>query len=854
MARIDRLAASITTHSRVVIALLLVFTLVVGSGAAMLEEDTSMDQYYSDTDAGEALDYVERHFAARENTTYAQVVVRDDNVLDRETLLDSLRLQQSIRSNGTINSTLAESESTIGVANLVATGAIVAKRGNATGSGMTSMTDDGIAWPSLETQIEQLEAMDQVAIDRTVRALLDPDRAGQTEALELMARGYEPGSTTANATMIVVTQRTDEAPILDPDQAPAEIIDSQEAMQSIAGAFSESNDADAMVFGIGAMGGEIVRTMEDTMAIVGPLALLFVLTALIVAYRDPVDIVLGVVGVGIVLVWTFGVMGWAGIAFNQLHVAVPVLLIGLSIDFALHVVMRYREQRQDDGDGIRDSMAISLADVGIALVWVTVTTAIGFLANLLSPVGPIQDFAIASSVGIVSALLVFGALIPALKIEIDGVLTARGFDRDRRAFGTGGGRFSGFLSLGSRAAQRAPWAVIVLTVLVTGAGLYGATGVETRFSQADFLADDPPEWTDHLPAELQPDDYTIKESMTYVSDHFARQDTQVSILVRGSVTDPGTLERLSTAREEAAASPVTGKLSTGDARIRSPVDVLERAATENESFATTLRAADTDGDDLPDQDVEAVYDALFATAPDRAGDVIHREDGAYRALRMVVSTGGDATHGEITDEMRAVAAVADGESVRATATGNPILFEIIADELFETFVTTLAVALLAIAIVLIGGYRLAGEGATLGALTVVPVVVVLLWILGTMAALDIPFNALTGMITSLTIGLGVDYSIHLGTRYTQELDAGRSPATAMDRAVTGTGGALLGSAATTAAGFGVLVFALLPGLQQFGVITALTIIYAFLVAVFVFPSFLAVWSDYVGGPSGTDAD
>jgi predicted RND superfamily exporter protein len=68
----------------------------------------------------------------------------------------------------------------------------------------------------------------------------------------------------------------------------------------------------------------------------------------------------------------------------------------------------------------------------------------------------------------------------------------------------------------------------------------------------------------------------------------------------------------------------------------------------------------------------------------------------------------------------------------------------------------------------------------------------------------------------------------------------------MRTAVTGTGGALLGSAATTVGGFGVLAFAILPPLQQFGIITGITIVYAFLASVLVLPSLLVVWTRYVG--------
>ena len=87
-----------------------------------------------------------------------------------------------------------------------------------------------------------------------------------------------------------------------------------------------------------------------------------------------------------------------------------------------------------------------------------------------------------------------------------------------------------------------------------------------------------------------------------------------------------------------------------------------------------------------------------------------------------------------------------------------------------------------------------------------------------------------------------------------ELDRRDSIWEAMRTSVTGTGGALLGSAATTVGGFGVLGFAILPALQQFGIITGLTIVYAFLASVLVLPSLLVLWTRYLGPGEATAAD
>lgn len=98
----------------------------------------------------------------------------------------------------------------------------------------------------------------------------------------------------------------------------------------------------------------------------------------------------------------------------------------------------------------------------------------------------------------------------------------------------------------------------------------------------------------------------------------------------------------------------------------------------------------------------------------------------------------------------------------------------------------------------------------------------------------------------MTIGLGIAYSIHVSARYKLELRRQGDVWEAMHTTLTGTGGALVGSAATTVGAFGTLAQAIFPLLQQFGIITGLTIIYAFLASVLVLPSLLVLWTRYFG--------
>ncbi|WP_439027906.1 efflux RND transporter permease subunit [Haloarchaeobius sp. DT45] len=929
----------ITEYSSHAIAVMLVLTLVVGAGVPAMKQSSSLDQYQGGTVEGDALDYLDANFSSGDgNTSVAQVVVRGDDVLSKESLVETLSYQQHLRANETVNGTLTE-DGLHSVSTVVATTAITEERAadlrerrgevneterdlraalttlesnpNASASaafesvranssvpltdadgetfehatrqlrGATNESQRQAAYrlgtqgvladeyetlredqraleagidPTLAEQRAQLESMNESSVEDVVSRVLGggggATQSSAARALRFMPAEYEPGSTEANATLLLASQHTDSASFA-PGDAPDEIIDSELAMQALAA--DHEGDLTYLVFGSGIVADEISASMVDSIAIIGPLAFVFVLVVLVVAYRDLLDVVLGLAGVLTVLVWTFGVMGWAGIAFNQMFIMVLVLLIGLSIDYAIHLLMRYREERtdeNDDGDGDpsgpRPAMRTSLATVGAALVIVTTTTVIGFLANLTSPIGTFRTVGVVSAVGIVSALLVFGALVPAVKVELDAWLESRGWNRQLPAFGTGGGRFTEALRVGEVAARRAPVAVLVVALLLTAAGAYGGTQVGTSFSQEDFLADDPADWMQDLPDPLAPGDYSAQEAMTVLNDRFVREDSQAQLLVTDDVTNPDTLDRLREAEDAAAEQDTTSTLSNGDPAIDSPFATFERVASENDSFAATLDAADTDDDGVPDENVTLVYDQLYEVAPDEARETVYRTgSGEYEAVRMVVSVDGDADGEAVMDGMRDVADIVDGEGAGAVATGQVIVDQLTQEQLLTTVLRGLVVSLVVVFVFLMGAYRFTEGSASLGAVTVLPVAFTLAWILGTMHLLDVPFNVVTGMITSLTIGLGVDYSVHVSERYNHELAELGSAWDALEAAVTGTGGALASSAATTAGGFGVLTVAILPFLQQFGLITALTIVFAFVASVVVLPSLLVLWTRFV---------
>lgn len=838
---LDRALGFVTAYSKTVIALLVVATLVIGAGVPMVEQDSDLDQFETAAEEVDAAEYVDRNFIAedRGNRTVIQLIQRGngENVLTRDAVIRSLQFQEEIRETESINATLDGPDAIFGIGNALAMAQIRQER--------EDTATETRQRPSIDDQIRALERLDESEFEDLVGQVLGPD--GDRQALALMPASYVPGETTASAHNTFVFQQTRGGAVEDPEGFDPRVVDAQLELRDLA----LQQDDNYTVFGFGIIFEEIDQSLNDSLAIVGPLALLFVIVVLTVAYRDLIDIVLGVLGIVAVLIWTFGFMGWANVAFNQLLVSVPVLLIGLSIDYAIHVFMRHREHREQEGPDrdLRRSMLIALSGVGIALVWVTATAAIGFLANMTSPIGPLRDFGLTSAVGIVAALIIFGGFVPAAKVEIDSFLEARGWDRRKRAFGTGESRFSRLLSVGAVGARRAPVVVVVLALVLTAGGAYGATQVDTSFQDEDFLADTPPSWTENLPEPFKPGTYQAKSDLEFVQANFQQQGMEASILIRGDVTDDEVLQWIDGAARDVGTTDSVYRLPDGEPDVRTPLSVMRATAAVDEEFAASFAAADTTGNNVPDRNIEALFDEVLAVNP-TASEVVYRNDaGEYEALRIEAAITGTATTKEVADDMGGVATNLErtsGSTLGVIATGDQIINHAVEQALFETVIQSLLITLVAVFIFLSAAYRLTGDTASLGVVTLLPVLFSVTWILGTMWVIDMPFNALTGTIASLTIGLGIAYSIHISSRYTLELRRQGNAWEAMRTTVTGTGGALLGSAGTTVGGFGTLALAILPVLQQFGIITGLTIIYAFLASVLVLPSLLVLWTKYFG--------
>ena len=178
--------------------------------------------------------------------------------------------------------------------------------------------------------------------------------------------------------------------------------------------------------------------------------------------------------------------------------------------------------------------------------------------------------------------------------------------------------------------------------------------------------------------------------------------------------------------------------------------------------------------------------------------------------------------------------------MKFSVTGAPLLRMTIFDLLKRDAVFTLMVAASLILLLLF----LMQRSFTQGFLVFIPLSLGLIWTMGTLGWLGIPLSIATVGLSSMILGLGVEYGVFVVTRYNEERAKKIPQMESMMTTVHGIGTAVIGSGLTTIVGFGVLSFTTMPMIQHFGQTLALGIAYCLLAALFANPVLILLEEDY----------
>ncbi len=583
---------------------------------------------------------------------------------------------------------------------------------------------------------------------------------------------------------------------------------------------------------------EISETLGVQMLLLLIIALLVIAALLVLFTRSLLDLVLSMVGLVVTVVWLVGVQGWLGPngagligAPNSLTVMLPIMLVGLVVDYAIQSVALYREQL-NKGQLAHAAVRIGLRSAIIPLTLAAATTMVSFFSSVSSPIPATRDLGIVAGIGVGFGLVVMLTLLASVKALIDHWRESRGSLRTPRPISSAIPAIGRALNVmfGLPAVRPAPFlAAVGIITIVFG---IASRDIDTVFEANDFLP---------TSGEAIRDVETVKTA-------FGGSVEEVKVLIETELTDDRIIRNMidfTEAFSDDLRRPdgVVGEIESSIGLLLA--DWITDDRDENDNYDPELHEMVLNADEfrLDPARIQSIVDRLEHIDPEGFAQVAVSNPAGEDILLFKFH----ALTGDLNRTRRMVDDVyglwfGDDEALTPTS-GEVVALEVV-DAMTSSQTASITTTFLAALLMLVTFFWITKGRPALGLIAVAPIMLVLVWVLGTMALLGIPYNVVTAMITALSIGIGVDYTINIIHRYEEEFDQLREPEEAVRRTLATTGSALLGSALTTALGFGVLLFSSLTPFQQFGIVTAITIAYASAAAVIVVPPSMVLWAAY----------
>ena len=630
---------------------------------------------------------------------------------------------------------------------------------------------------------------------------------------------------------------------IDPNLSSEERKERQNQLRTIFEELSEDSNLNYGVASLDLISHDIDEGTFDNLATLIFLAVIVVVLLLAISFRSVKGVVFPLVGLSSALIWTYGLLNLTGARFTALEVAVAPLVLGLGIDYSIHLQRRYNSFKKKSIDDSAEAWLASCGKLSTPLGLAVITTVAAFLANIISPLPPLETFGIALAVGVLSAFINATVVVGALHVVIDSKQDKEPAEPIRMP------RLSKKLVDLQRSQQAL---VLIVALIVSGVSIIGAMGLETEFDLTDFLDEDMEimQVREELDSSYESAGWKVVYILMEPADSNDEIDSDYELLKQLRVID-GSL---------AKNYDVVGGGGEETPSYEGPYNVLYDAVDNDPKFGEKYGMV-VNGDKLDRQntttfDLGAALLNLsqnMSTADpftgeswaDRVAQSVSMEDDKIQYIRLEVrvdaSTSSDSSRvvnwfeTELGDEddLTKVRGKLSGIA-NVYVTGDLVALQNVLDGLNSSQLSSTAVSFVVSFVVLF----LLTRRPVPALVVLTPVVLATLWVVGSMVVLSLKWNVLTVMVTALSLGIGIDYVIHMWRRFEAEREKRDDVWEALEETISTTGVALVLSAGTTALGFLVLLLSPMPVVQQFGLVTALTVTYSLVLSIVVLPVLL----------------
>ncbi|UCH92134.1 MAG: RND family transporter [Candidatus Aminicenantes bacterium] len=532
-----------------------------------------------------------------------------------------------------------------------------------------------------------------------------------------------------------------------------------------------------------------------------PIGILIMLIFLFVCFRQLRGVMLPFLVVIMSILVGMGLIPLLGWKIQIVTVLLPIILVAVANDYGIHLISNYQENNKEGSTFTKHQLASrGIQTLGKPIITTGITTVAGMMCLQAHIIVPAKQLGLLAAFGIFFALTASLFLIPALlsllpkgkPVIKEDIKKSPIMDRLLNQLST---------MIPSKAKPIAIVFAIVTILLIAGIPLIK---VETN------------------PVTYYSKGHPIFDSAQMVNEKFGGVNA-ISVVAEGDIKDPTVLKKIDDFENQLNRMPEIGATLSLGRVVRQMTRAIHHKDEPGYNKIPQTR------------DAVAQYLELYSMSGDPE-DFEKMVDFPYRAAQITAQIKSESTT-VIKKVVEKIEEKIDNEPVFTMAGGFATVYSQLVDEVIKGQLISLLLSIGVVAVLVMILFRSLGAGL----ISVLPLGLSLVLLFGLMGYAGIELNFATALLSSIMVGVGIDYTIHFLWRYRKERSRGLNSVKAVQRTFKTVGRGIIFNAFSVVVGFIVLLLSNFLPIKFFGFLIVLSISTCLVGALVVLPSICIVF-------------
>jgi len=525
------------------------------------------------------------------------------------------------------------------------------------------------------------------------------------------------------------------------------------------------------------------------------------LIMLYIFFREIRGVLLPFTVVILSILFAMGLIPLIGWQMSIITLLLPIMLIAIANDYGIHMMAKYQEYNTHGNNSSITSMAKGVyTSLRSPILLTGITTIAGILCLLSHKMLPAKQLGVVAAAGIGFALLLSLIFIPAA-LSIIGKskpVTSKNPSKKRL--------IDRILEYFGRLVAAHPRRIVISAILISLVSGIGIFMLQVDTNLENFF----------------PEKHPVRISSEIINETFGGSQN-ISILVEGDILDPEIMQKIDNYEMQLKQNPAVGNVMS----IASVIREISKALND---------PGEPMYDMIPDsRNALAQYMELYMMSGD-PDDLERMVDFDYQRAQVMVRIN-DGSNAALKGVLADIEELAGGDEHATRIGGYGLVATDLADLVVNGQVLSLVIALVVVFILLSILFR----SVSAGLIGSVPLAMAMIFLFGWMGYMGISLDIATALLSSIMIGVGVDYTIHFLWRYKAERGGGLEPVKAVMKTLTTTGRGITFNAFSVILGFCALPFSVFSPLRYFGFLVIVSIFTCLIGALVIIPALVLIF-------------